>query len=83
MVTVTWTPPAPVTGLPAVPAAYRLFLHDDADKGVDGWPRNVPGTQNSVQLSLPRGQRFIFGIVPQTAIDGTAVQPWAGGPFTV
>ena len=83
LVTISWDPPAPVPGLPPVPAAYRVYLHDAADKGVPGYPYNIPGTQTSVQLSLPRGKGFIFGVVPQEKTDGTDTQPVKGGPFTV
>lgn len=83
-VVVSWNPPSPVIGLPAQPAAYRIFLHSlPEDTGVAGFPVNVPGTQTSIKLSLPRGQTFSINIVPQTTADGTAIDPRAGGDFTV
>jgi hypothetical protein len=82
VVSISWKPPAPVTGLPAVPDSYRVYLHDGSDQPVPGYPQTLPGTQTTLVLPLPRGKSFIFNVVASTA-GGTNTEPKAGGPFTV
>ena len=78
-VTVTWAPPAPVTGL-AAPTAYIVTVTDSTKKLLPGFPMVVPCSQTSVTLLLQRGKGFVISVAARSA-NGTGKA--VSGPFTV
>jgi peptidoglycan hydrolase-like protein with peptidoglycan-binding domain len=79
-VTIAWSAPATVAGLTAAPTAYIVTVTDSTKKSIAGFPITLPGTQTSLNVSLPRGGAFAFSV---TAKGANGIGKAASGSFTV